>query len=217
MSDIRKALVAAVADMANPAKNSKNPHFRSSYADLVAVLGVVRPALAGHGLAVTQTIELHEGGAVLVTMLHHEGGDHMSLGSYPIKPTKNDPQGVGSAITYARRYSLMAAFGLGAQDDDGNAASRPPARPAARPPARPPAAKQAEPKGDGVTYDTVEEALSEIARADTDKLLGIVAEGIRGSGFKGSDAQRLRDAYKARQEELDAAYDAEQDDRFGLG
>jgi hypothetical protein len=130
MSDnIRKAMVQAIADMANPAKNSRNPHFRNTYADLTAVLGVVKPALAEHGLAVTQCVSVaSDGQQELQTVLHHENGEHMPLGCYSIRPMKQDPQSVGSAITYARRYSLMAAFGLSAEDDDGTAASAAPSR-----------------------------------------------------------------------------------------
>jgi hypothetical protein len=123
---IADALASAQAELTDPVKDSVNPHFKSRYADLATVLKTVRPVLAKHGIAVTQTTRVEDDGRVLlVTRLHWH--DEEIVGYYPVSPTKNDPQGLGSAMTYARRYTLQAMVGVAAdEDDDGNAASAKP-------------------------------------------------------------------------------------------
>jgi hypothetical protein len=120
---IAEALAAAQAELTDPPKDSVNPHFKSRYADLATVLKTVRPVLSRHGIAFTQTTRVEDDGRMLlVTRLHWR--DEEVVGYYPVSPTKNDPQGLGSAMTYARRYALQAIVGVAADDDDdGNAAS----------------------------------------------------------------------------------------------
>ena len=125
---LAEALAAAQLEIADPQKDAVNPHFRSRYADLATVLKTVRPVLARHGLAITQTTQILDGALVLVTRLHWK--DEELAGYYPISPTKADPQGYGSALTYARRYTIQAIVGVAADDDDdGNAASAAPSKP----------------------------------------------------------------------------------------
>jgi len=129
INEIATALAKAQGEIANPAKEAENPHFRSRYADLATVLKTVRPVLAKHGIALTQTTQILDGSLVLVTRLHWR--DEELAGYYPISPVKSDPQGYGSAMTYARRYALQAIVGVAADDDDdGNAASAAPSKPA---------------------------------------------------------------------------------------
>lgn len=126
---LAEALAAAQLEITDPAKDAVNPHFRSRYADLATVLKTVRPVLAKHGIALTQTTQILDGALVLVTRLHWK--DEELAGYYPISPTKADPQGYGSALTYARRYTIQAIVGVAADDDDdGNAASAAPSKPA---------------------------------------------------------------------------------------
>jgi hypothetical protein len=122
---IAEALAAAQAELTDPVKDLVNPHFKSRYADLATVLKTVRPVLSKHGIALTQTTRVEDDGRMLlVTRLHWR--DEEVVGYYPVSPTKNDPQGLGSAMTYARRYALQAIVGVAADDDDdGNAASAP--------------------------------------------------------------------------------------------
>ena len=122
---IAEALAAAQAEITDPAKDSVNPHFKSRYADLATILKTVRPVLARHGIAIVQTTEIADAGnVVLVTSLRWRGDS--IIGRYPVAPVKADPQGYGSAMTYARRYALQAIVGVAADDDDdGNAASAP--------------------------------------------------------------------------------------------
>lgn len=122
---IAEALAAAQAELTDPVKDSVNPHFKSRYADLASILKAVRPVLARHGIAVTQTTGITDSGAViLITALMWR--NESIVGRYPVAPVKADPQGYGSAMTYARRYALQAIVGVAADDDDdGNAASAP--------------------------------------------------------------------------------------------
>jgi len=123
INELAKALAAAQAEMKQPGKNAKNPHFGNRYADLNEIIVTATPVLAKHGLSVTQTTSFEGGVVVLRTTLMHVSGQWIS-GSYPVVPVKPDPQGYGSAMTYARRYSLSAMVGLAADDDDdGEAAS----------------------------------------------------------------------------------------------
>ena len=122
---IAEALSAAQAEMTDPVKDSINPHFKSRYADLASILKTVRPVLARHGIAIVQTTGITDaGGVILITALMWK--NESIIGRYPVAPVKADPQGYGSAMTYARRYALQAIVGVAADDDDdGNAASAP--------------------------------------------------------------------------------------------
>lgn len=122
------ALAKAQGGMKNPAKDSANPHFKSKYADLANVRDAVVPALSANKLALTQIpTEATIGdvtGPALLTMLIHESGEFIQTISW-LRAQKNDPQGVGSAMTYIRRYAMQSMAGVAAEDDDdGNAASR---------------------------------------------------------------------------------------------
>jgi hypothetical protein len=125
MSDLDQlatALAAAQAEMANPKFDRVNPGFRSKYASLAAVRDAVIPVLAKHGIACIQNLTTTEGGICCTTMLLHKSGQSL-ISSLPMPASKQDAQGLGSAATYARRYSLMAMVGVvGDEDDDGNAA-----------------------------------------------------------------------------------------------
>ncbi len=127
ISALAEALAKAQGEMKNAAKSSDNPFFKSKYADLAECLSVVREPLAKNGLSVFQANEgIVEGNKLAVTtLLMHSSGQYLkTTSSYPIQ--KNDAQGFGSTLTYARRYSLAAALGIAQEDDDGNAACEPP-------------------------------------------------------------------------------------------
>lgn len=116
------ALAKAQAEIENASKSSVNPHFKSKYADLAEVLNTVRPVFAKHGIAVIQAPSFDSGVAHVETMITHSSGEWLSnTCSAPVG--KQDAQGVGSAITYLRRYSLAAFAGIAQEDDDGNSAS----------------------------------------------------------------------------------------------
>ena len=120
-SELNKALAKAQSEMASVGKNKTNPHFKSNYADLSAVIEACMPALNSNGIAVVQTTEMREGGQmVMVTTLMHSSGESVAS-EMPLLIGKQDMQGLGSAITYARRYSLMGVAALAPDDDDGPA------------------------------------------------------------------------------------------------
>lgn len=121
------AMAAAFAEIEGATKSATNPHFKSKYADLGAVIDAIKPALINHGLFFTQRPEPVTDGVQVETVLHHESGEQMSLGKLFVPANKRDAQGFGSALTYARRYALVTAFGVPVEDDDGNAAANAPA------------------------------------------------------------------------------------------
>lgn len=122
INDIAAALAKAQAAMENVAKDRENPHFRSRYATLAGVLDEVRPKLAQQGISIIQAPVNGDGNNIgVATRLLHSSGQWIESAVF-VQPTKFDAQGVGSVLTYLRRYSLMAVAGVGPEDDDGNAA-----------------------------------------------------------------------------------------------
>lgn len=119
--NICAALAAAQSEMGKAIKASANPAFRSKYADLASVMEACLPALNANGIAVIQPICHDEAGRSVKTVLIHDSGETLEC-SVPLIVGKNDMQGLGSAITYARRYGLMSMAGIAPEDDDGNAA-----------------------------------------------------------------------------------------------
>lgn len=127
---IASALVKAQKAFGPALKSSSNPHFRSRYADLSACVEAVIDALNDNGIAMMQRVSPCDNGVIVETVLIHESGETITNGQLHVPATKQDAQGYGSALTYARRYSLMAACGIAPEDDDGNAASKRPTAPA---------------------------------------------------------------------------------------
>jgi len=116
------ALCAVQKELRPILKNAENPHFRSSYVDLAGVCDVVLPLLSKHGLSVAQVGKIIDTRFVLVTRLYL--GEESIESEWPVISDKQTPQAIGSAVTYARRYSLMALVGASStDDDDGNEAS----------------------------------------------------------------------------------------------
>jgi len=124
MSELHAAMALAFTEMEGALKTSNNPHFKSKYADLGNVIDAIKPALARQDLFFWQVSHDTPDGAMIETVLGHKSGGEKSLGKLFIPASKRDAHGFGSALTYARRYALMAAFGIPAEDDDGNAAAR---------------------------------------------------------------------------------------------
>jgi hypothetical protein len=127
-SKVMNALFAAMAkafpEIEGASKDKNNPAFKSKYADLTSVSDAIKPALVKHGLFYSQITHEQAGGVCVETILCHESGESFSFGKLFVPAGKQDAQGYGSALTYARRYSLMTAFGVCPEDDDGNAASQ---------------------------------------------------------------------------------------------
>jgi hypothetical protein len=116
---LAKALAEAQGELENASKSTKNKFFDSKYADLAEVLNTVRPVLSKHKLSVAQFPSFADGVASVESILMHESGEFISsVASAPV--SKQDAQGVGSATTYLRRYSLAAIAGIAQEDDDAN-------------------------------------------------------------------------------------------------
>ena len=129
MKNISAALVKAQKAFAPALKTSTNPHFKSKYADLSNCIEAVIDALNNNGIALIQKCHESDNGVTVETVFVHESGEMLEAGRLHVPASKQDPQGYGSALTYARRYTLMAACGIAPEDDDGNAASRKQQRP----------------------------------------------------------------------------------------
>jgi hypothetical protein len=124
MQKIAAALVKAQRAFGPALKTHTNSHFRSRYADLAACVEAVIDSLNDSGIALIQMTHECQDGVTVETVFVHETGEMLSAGKLHVPAAKHDPQGYGSALTYARRYSLMAACGIAPEDDDGNAASK---------------------------------------------------------------------------------------------
>ena len=121
---IAAAFVKSQRQFGPALKTSTNPHFKSKYADLANCIEAVIGALNDNGIGLMQRTYECKDGVMVETMLVHESGEVMECGMLHVPATKMDAMGFGSALTYARRYSLLAATGLAPEDDDGVAASR---------------------------------------------------------------------------------------------
>lgn len=150
INELSQALIAAQSLIQPAKKDSVNPHFKSGYASLQSVWDSARAVLAPHGLAISQGFTESNGESVTVTTtLVHKSGQWIRS-ALTMKPQRADPQGIGSAITYGRRYGLSAMLGIVAdEDDDGNAASHPPAH---QEPRKSPAIAHREPIGTPVQH-----------------------------------------------------------------
>ena len=119
------ALAFAEIESATKAAAGQVGQQRYKYADLTSVIEAIKPALVANGLFFTQEPRVNDRGVEIETVLHHKGGETYSLGCLFVPAANNNAQGFGSALTYARRYALVTAFGVPVEDDDGKAASDP--------------------------------------------------------------------------------------------
>lgn len=165
-SPLARALAKAQGAMRLAAKDKANPHFRASYATLASVWDACREPLSANGLAVVQCVASVDRATVTVeTRLLHEGGESVAS-SLTMPVAQPTAQGIGSAITYARRYALAALVGVAPDDDDdGNEASRP--APRAPAPTSPPSPQDGFSRriGEAATLEALTAVGLELARA----------------------------------------------------
>lgn len=136
IKNIAPALVAFQEDVKRIDKDGVNPHFRSTYTTLDNMIDETKPILQKHGLTVMQFPGGDGERVTIRTLILHKSGEWIESEALTLRPTKQDPQGIGSAITYGRRYSYAAALSLAlGDDDDGNAASAPANKETGEPPA----------------------------------------------------------------------------------
>lgn len=124
MKQIASALVKAQKNFSPALKASTNPHFKNKYADLAACVEAVIDSLNANGIYLNQTNHESDNGVTVETIFVHESGETFSAGKLHVPADKQNAQGYGSALTYARRYSLIAACGIAPEDDDGNEAAK---------------------------------------------------------------------------------------------
>lgn len=124
MKEIAAALVKAQRAFGPALKTKTNPHLKAKYADLGDCIEAVIDGLNNNGIALMQQTHECESGILVETIFIHESGEVFSAGKLHVPAVKHDAQGYGSALTYARRYSLMAACGIAPEDDDGQATSK---------------------------------------------------------------------------------------------
>ena len=125
ITNLAAAMSKAQAEMSGAKKSANNPFFKSKYANLEEVINCVKEPFANNGLSFVQFPISGEDTAGVETIIMHESGEYIA-NEFLLKCAKTDPQGMGSAITYARRYGLQSAVGIPSEDDDGNAATRTP-------------------------------------------------------------------------------------------
>lgn len=124
IKELATALAKAQGAIKGAVKDSANPFFKNKYADLASVVEAIRSAFAANGLSYIQSVEPSDKDEVRVeTTILHSSGEWIGCGVLALPVSKVDAQGYGSALTYARRYSLSAATGVAPEDDDGNAAT----------------------------------------------------------------------------------------------
>jgi hypothetical protein len=124
IANIAKALAAFQKEVKQPEKSGENPHFKSKYVTLDGTVKAIHDCAPTHGLSYVQMPVTNESGVGVVTLIMHESGEFIQMDPFILPMDKKTAQGAGSATTYARRYSLSAAFGIVSDlDDDWNEAT----------------------------------------------------------------------------------------------
>lgn len=185
IDQILPALIAARSSFGAAIRSAQNPRFGSKYATLEDVIDAVNKALLSNRIFCTQQTDIMDSRMVLHTRFLHESGQW--IGSvYPIHPIKSDPQAEGSALTYARRYALMALAGIAPEDDDGNAATE---------------AADAE-RAEQAIEDKTQEWIDAIAGCATDADLRDIGAQLRSCALPGPAMKKIRAAWSAKKEAL---------------
>jgi hypothetical protein len=189
IKELAAALAKAQPQIEGAAKDKANPAFRSKYADLSSVSEAIAAPLKANGLSFVQVSHDRENAAAIETIILHSSGEWMGCGIVSVPVTKHDAHGFGSALTYARRYSLSAAFGVVPEDDDGNAAAK----------SAPHAASRV---GDGAGKITPASGMLEKQSTDMQNHLRDLAHRVE-TLFKRNDVTGARDEWVAGKDGLD--------------
>ena len=200
LGKLAEALSKAQGEMEGAKKDSENPFYRQKYADLASVWEACRKQLSINGLSIVQTTDNENGRVVIITTLLHSSGEWIR-GKLAVKPMKDDPQAMGSAITYGRRYSLAAIAGISPEDDDAEGAmERGKPKPTNKPPLQEPQPRKTEqPQGDQLATEKqkrlVWAKLKEAYTNDNDAKAGCVSLTGKESSkdWTNADVQRILD------------------------
>ena len=199
LTEYAKAFAKMQKDIKQPLKDANNPFFKSKYVPLENVVASIQEVAPKYGLSFQQLPSVDEHGLVEVyTMTLHESGEYIISPPLKMRPVKNDPQGIGSAITYAKRYQLAAIFGLASDpDDDGNQATFGNANPTSQP--KPKIASKSNPKAKVTAKEIAEfEGLIEkLSNGDDSKI-----EEIRDWALKQGGVSKMEDMPRAVFEQL---------------
>lgn len=179
IAEISKALNTFRTAVKQPVKSASNPFFKSKYVALEGVVNAIDSALKDTGLSYVQEATSEGNQVSVTTLLLHESGEWIELTPLTLPVTKNDAQAFGSAETYARRYSLSAAFGITSDlDDDGNAAS---SNPPAQQPTKP---KRSTTQARKETINELAESISKIKNVEKSQVL---VEVYKNHGIESND------------------------------
>lgn len=209
LAKLAPALVKAQAEMGVALKDSTNPHFRSRYADLTSIITASRDALTKNGIAVVQRSHPNDRGVQIETTLVHSSGEWIGDGGLFLPASKVDPQGFGSAMTYARRYGLAAMLQVVQDDDDGNAASVPAPPQRTAEPSPPAPNKQLERIAQAFDAEPVTPAADDEYTFSFGKNKGKRISEVDESYLKWLLAQPAKPGYEAKHAETHAVYRAE--------
>jgi hypothetical protein len=211
-ANIGSALLNAQREMGPLLKNASNPHFKSKYADLSQVIETITEPFNKNGLVFVQRLESVDGAPLLSTdIIHAETGERITSTVPLTCKDPNNPQAVGAAITYMRRFSLMAMAGIAAEDDDGHAATKPP-----KPREAPPAAPQTTESDDSPVVESFDLRLED-AVSDTNKISRRAAFGkLYKEAIKDADVRKIKclvmamPTYQEAENIMSAAFDQHQ-------
>jgi len=205
------ALIKAYSEITSAEFDKVNPHFKSKYASLESVIKAVKPSLLKHGILYRQVSKYTENGICIETIFHGHG-EELGTGEIFLPVDKRTAQGFGSALTYARRYSLSLACGIGSEeDDDGNQAEKEVGKkpvPKKTPVKKAEPVKKEEPKTEA-TEETFDEAWADIFLEATEKLIVIQDTREALTGFYKANKEaigRLKSNFPEHKEKLDIIF-----------
>jgi len=201
IKELAEALAKAQASIEGATRDTDNPFFKSKYADLGAVWDACRKPLSDNGLSIVQMPTSENGSILVETILMHSSGEWIA-DTLAVPVSKQDAQGYGSAITYARRYALMAAVGIAPEDDDGNGAVGGKSASKAAPEQSSGRKKSAAAKRDG-DYEAIEAEIGQTSTPDELREWG-VANKARIDALPRAFADPIRDVYANQMDALRA-------------
>lgn len=199
INELAKALSAFQGEVKQPEKDAVNPHFRNKYVTLDGIVKAIQAVAPKHGLSFIQIPTTNEQGVAVSTVILHTSGQYIEFEPMTMPVERKNAQGVGSSLTYCKRYSLAAAFGIVSdEDDDGNQASAPAKQQRQQPrqSQKPPQRPQTPPKqdGGGITPEqmkTLGEAVKRVSELSGIEQPRVYENATEAAGVKGKQSKAL--------------------------